>query len=605
MPLHPNDSLGPYTILEKLGEGGMGEVYKARDTRLDRTVAIKTVKGEFNERFEREAKSISALNHPNICTLHDIGEQDGIRYLVMEYVEGAMLKGPTGIDESLRIAIDIASALDAAHRQDIIHRDLKPANILLARNGAKVLDFGLAKIAKPHVPSASDETLTAALTGKGVLLGTPFYMAPEQIQGKDADPRSDIFSFGCVLYEMLTGNRAFGANNLPSVIASVLAAEPPPVSKVQPLTPPGLERVVNRCLAKDPDNRWQTARDLLLELRWLKENGLGVAAPGEAQAPAKKRWLWPGVAAALASALIALGAWVWTRPAPAVPLIRFTLKLPEGVRMQPAFLGGGPAVSPDGKFVVIPVIRNPGGASLYLRRLSSAEAEPIPGTDGGNHAFWSPDSRSIGFFSQGNLRRIEIAGGPARIVCEVLRPSGAAWHRDGFILIGTADGPIKRVPESGGQPTAVTKLGSSERAHYWPSLLPDHKRFLYVSRGGGSIEILLASLDGGPGRKVANSRYAPNYAQGKGRVGYLLQTRPPSLFALPVKEDSLETIGEPDVPMYSSNRLMSSLLSDADEMISTVAVLDAPVAVFSTSNQKLSSVRVDLSERALDTSLRL
>jgi eukaryotic-like serine/threonine-protein kinase len=322
MPLAAKTRLGPYEIIALLGTGGMGEVYEARDTRLDRTVAIKICKGRFSERFERETRAISSLNHQHICALYDIGREDSVEFLVMEYLEGESLetrlrKGALPIEEALRIAAQIASALEAAHRKGVVHRDLKPGNVMLTRSGAKLLDFGLAKMAGPVVSSKADTLgLTAAppITAQGTIVGTFQYMSPEQLEGKETDARSDIFSFGAMLYEMITGRKGFEGSSHASLIVAVMSVNPPPVSTIQPLASPALDRVVRRCLAKSPDDRWQTAGDLLSELQWISETGsnAGVPAPVAAKRRNRERmaWLAAGLAAVL---LLASLVWIATR----------------------------------------------------------------------------------------------------------------------------------------------------------------------------------------------------------------------------------------------------------------------------------------------------
>src|SRR5579863_5218786 len=328
MPLAAGTRLGPYEIQTPLGAGGMGEVYRARDSRLDRTVALKVSKREFTQRFEREARAVAALNHPHICTLFDVGPN----YLVMEYVEGAPLKGPLPVDEALRLAAQIADALDAAHRKGIVHRDLKPANVMVTKSGVKLLDFGLAKI---QTPTDTEETITKALTNEGTILGTMQYMSPEQLQGKEADARSDIFAFGLVLYEMLTGKRAFQATSQASLIGAILHTEPPPLSTLVPAPPPALERLVRKCIAKDPDNRWQSARDIAGELQWIAEGGsqAGVPAPGIDRQPGRERaaWIVAALLAVFAIAAIAVAVRHQRETSPSGQTVRFRLDLPEGI----------------------------------------------------------------------------------------------------------------------------------------------------------------------------------------------------------------------------------------------------------------------------------
>ena len=347
MPFTAGDRLGPYEILGSIGAGGMGEVWKARDTRLDRIVAIKTSAQAFSERFEREARAIAALNHPNICQIYDVGPD----HLVMEYVEGTEIKGPMPLDQALRLAIQLASALEAAHRKGITHRDLKPANVLTTKSGIKVLDFGLAKF-EPAKSVAAGVTQTRPLTAEGTIVGTLQYMAPEQVQGKVTDARSDIFSFGCVLYEMLTGKRAFRGENQATVIAAIMDREPEPIAAQQPMVPPMLERVVKKCLAKDPDDRWQTAADLKSELEWVLESGSNAAMPAPVvehrRRNARLGWLVAGVLGALLAAAAFAVFRYWSGAAPA-PVVRFEVRLPEGASWSRF---EAPHVSPDGTRVL-------------------------------------------------------------------------------------------------------------------------------------------------------------------------------------------------------------------------------------------------------------
>jgi serine/threonine protein kinase len=353
MNLYRGTKLGPYEILALIGAGGMGEVYKARDTRLDRIVAIKVSAAQFSERFEREARAVAALNHPHICTLHDVGPN----YLVMEYVEGAPIKGPLAIDQALRLGIQLAGALDAAHSKGVIHRDLKPANILLAKSGLKVLDFGLAKMERANAIAATDQTVTQALTQQGSIVGTLQYTAPEQLQGKEADARAYIFSFGCVLYELLAGKRAFDGANAASVIAAVMGAEPAPL-----LLPAALDRIVHRCLAKDPEERWQSARDLKAELEWIAGAS---AAVGVGPVGASRRSWFPWIASgALGIALVVTGIFLWraTRPVDH-PLVRLNVDLgPDAL----TGLSTTVAISPDGRRLVFPA-RGPKESSSLPR----------------------------------------------------------------------------------------------------------------------------------------------------------------------------------------------------------------------------------------------
>src|SRR6266540_3604879 len=368
MALSAGSRLGPYEVIAPLGAGGMGEVYKARDTRLERTVAIKVLpkhlsaSAEVRQRFEREAKTISQLSHPHICALYDVGNQDGVEFLVMEYLEGETLaerlsKGPLPLEQTLHYGIEIADALEKAHRQAIVHRDLKPGNVMLTKSGVKLLDFGLAKVLQPEAPV---ESLTSAptaakdVTREGTILGTLSYMAPEQLEGKKADPRTDIFALGATLYEMATGRKAFSGESQASVISSILASEPPPIATVAPLTPPALDRVVKTCLAKDPEDRWQSAGDVGKELRWIAEgSAAGLAAPAVVSSHRRfrEKLAWAAAVAA-ATAAIWLAITGSRRPAESRPAVRAFLPPPRGGQ----FLLDGPGagsltLSPDGKYL--------------------------------------------------------------------------------------------------------------------------------------------------------------------------------------------------------------------------------------------------------------
>src|SRR5215831_14102514 len=403
MALVGGTQLGPYEILQPIGAGGMGQVYKARDTRLNRTVAVKVSSLQFSDRFEREARAVAALNHPHICTLYDVGPD----YLVMEYVEGQPLKGPLPVERAVEYARQILDALDAAHRMGIVHRDLKPANVLVTKNGVKLLDFGLAKAERAKATSAAEETVTQAITLEGAIVGTLQYMAPEQLQGKGADARSDLFSFGCVLYEMLAGKRAFGGTSAPSVIAAVLGREPAPLE----VSPP-LERVVRRALAKDPEQRFQTAREVKTVLE-------GAMEPQAASAPkTTRRWQW--IAAALVVGGALAGAWGMARlhlsPA-ADRVFRLDISPPEGGR----FVGlgntvGGSALSPDGRTVAFVAAVN-GKTGLWVRALDDTTARLLPGTEGAADPVWSPDSKSIAFWAAGKVQRTDLAEAPPVTIC--------------------------------------------------------------------------------------------------------------------------------------------------------------------------------------------
>ena len=493
MSLASGTRLGPYEILAPLGAGGMGEVYRARDTRLDRSVAVKVLPShltnnpELRARFEREAKAVSSLNHPHICTLHDVGHHEGTDYLVMELVEGETLadrlrKGALPLDQTLRIGIEIADALDKAHRQGVIHRDLKPGNVMLTKSGSKLMDFGLAKLslaAEGVGTNSALPTAAAPLTGQGAILGTVPYMAPEQLEGKEADARSDLWAFGCLLYEMATGRRAFEGKSQASLISAIMDKEPPPISQLQPLTPPSLERLVKVCLAKDPDDRFQMAHDVMQELKWIGEAPSGVAGPTVgARGPTSRREVLAWTLAA--TGLFAVAGLIAAQRGPR----QFT-KAPEAIVthiLPPAdsvnSFRDGFAVSPDGRKVAFSSLSSKGERLLWVRSLDRAQPQSLAGTDGANLPFWSPDGMEIGFFAGGKLKRVRAEGGSPQTVpgYRAVRPLGGSWGRDGSILVGIDNGGISRVDAAGGQPVTVV---SSKLGGVLPFVLPDGERFLY------------------------------------------------------------------------------------------------------------------------------
>ncbi len=510
--------LGHYEILEKVGQGGMGEVYRARDTRLDRAVAIKVLPGhlsaqhDLRQRFEREARTISSLTHPRICTLYDIGDQDGTSFLVMEYLEGETLekrirKGPLPADQALRLATETAEALDRAHRQGIVHRDLKPGNIMLTKSGAKLLDFGLAKLKPPPVAASAALTEMATesrkLTEEGMILGTLQYMSPEQLEGKEADARTDIFALGAVMFEMVTGRAAFTGKSKASLIAAILAADPPPISQLQPMTPPALDRAVKRCLAKDPDERWQTARDLAAELKWIAE-GSSVGAVydrrediGAHRAPLQQRVAWALASAFLVAAIFGATAYFRLVRAPA-PVVVADVSPPQGTQFN--FLGGGPpALSPDGHAPVISARDATGKNMLWVRRLDASSAQPLPETEGAVSPFWSADNRMLGFFADRKLKVIEASGGPPVVVSDAPASGGGTWNREGTILFAADGGKgIDQVASSGGAALPVIRRDTPRYSFYFaPKFLPDGKHFLYEAANPGvAADTYFASLDG-------------------------------------------------------------------------------------------------------------
>jgi serine/threonine protein kinase len=499
MTLTSGSRLGPYEIVSAVGAGGMGEVYKARDTRLDRTVAIKVLPAhvasdpDVRQRFEREARAVAALNHPHICTLHDIGTQDGTDFLVMEYLEGETLadrltKSALPLDQALRYGIEIADALDKAHRAGIIHRDLKPGNIMLTKGGAKLLDFGLAKTGAATVAGTGLSMLPTTppnLTARGTILGTFQYMAPEQLEGLEADIRTDIFAFGAVLYEMLTGKKAFEGKSQASLIAAILDRDPPPISTVQPVTPRALDRMVSTCLAKDKDDRWQSSRDLLRELKWIAEGTSSASANAAARLPPWRHSLvLLALGLTLGGILAGAGVWLAVRPARIeTATSRFVMPAPEKVTFGTSTNSMSQALSRDGRYLVFVGSNADGTSRLWLRPLDSLTARVLPGTEGASSPFWSPDNRSVGFFSGGKLKKIDMSGGPAQTLADAPSQVGGTWNPDGVILFApSAADALYRVSSGGGAAMPVTDLDESLREvrHAWPFFLPDGRHFLFL-----------------------------------------------------------------------------------------------------------------------------
>jgi roadblock/LC7 domain-containing protein len=488
MNLSPGVRLGPYEIVAPIGAGGMGEVWRARDTRLDRSVAIKVLSAGFaadegrQARFEREAKAISQLGHPRICALYDVGNAEGHAYLVMEYLEGETLaaridRGPMPLDQVIRFGAEICDALDRAHSAGIIHRDLKPANVMITRSGTKLLDFGLAKQSAPAFDSDAVTVKQATLTGDGAILGTLMYMAPEQLRGETLDARADIFALGALLYEMASGRHAFRGTSKATTIAAILHDEPAPMESFVSDVPPAFAAVVRRCLAKDPDQRWNCVRDLSYELQHLSR-------PSVADIPAAlpmRRWA-PWVLAAAAS-LIALAAIVFAtrRPAGVDTLpIRFSFRPPANAILAFNEVAMPLALSPDGKLLAYTAWVE-GRTAILLRSLDSTDSQLIPAAAGGAWPFWSPDGKWIGFFAEGVMKRVPAAGGPAEVISGNVRGGGASWSRSGEILFhewgpGTSD-EIQHLHADGsgrGEATHAPKKWS-----IWPSFLPDDKHFLF------------------------------------------------------------------------------------------------------------------------------
>src|SRR5215472_14152578 len=542
MNLVTGTRLGPYEVLSPLGAGGMGEVYHARDTRLDRTVAVKILperlssNPERRQRFNREARAISSLSHPHICALYDVGQQDGIDYLVMEYIEGESLadrlkKGPVPLNQALSYGSQVADALDKAHRAGIVRRDLKPANIMLTRSGAKLLDFGLAKLrGKDHegdfAAQSNLPTEPISLTGEGTIVGTFQYMAPEQLEAGQVDARTDIFAFGAVLYEMITGRRAFTGKSRISLIGAILKDEPPSVSTIQPMSPPALDHIVKTCLAKDPDERWQTARDLMRELKRVSESGseAGTPAPVVVRVNNRER-AWMAATAILILALIAAFIIIaHLRQSPvSARAIRFSIPTPNLTALGDDF-----AISPDGGRLAFTATDSSGKERLWVRQLDSLSAQPLPETEEASFPFWSSDSRFIGFFVRGKLKKIDVSGGAPQTLCDAPVGRGGTWNQDGLILFAPGpSGALYRVSAAGGEAAPLTTLDQTRgNSHRWPQFLPDGRHFLYLSRQEKS-GIYVGSLDSKETRRILYSQVSAMYAP----PGYLLFVRESALMA--------------------------------------------------------------------------
>ena len=576
MPLSTGARLGPYEILSAIGAGGMGEVYKARDTRLGRDVAIKVLPAGFaadperRHRFELEARAVSALSHPHICVLFDVGSQDGIDFLVMEYLDGQSLaqrlrKGALPRAQVLEIGAQVADALASAHRRGIVHRDLKPANIMLTKSGAKLLDFGLAKLRpKPggRVADVSALSTQGPATSPGAVMGTVPYMAPEQLEGKETDARTDLFALGCVLYEMLTARRAFGGDSEASVISAIMTGEPPPLSTLQPLTPPALDRLVRRCLKKDPDDRWESARDVAEELRGISQDAVATDGVRAVMPRARRRglvWSLAAGAAVVAALALFVGLRFMRSGAPPAQPVRLTLSFPIEAPLFTGYTNTNPlALSPDGKTLVYM-----GGAGtdilLFARRLDRGDVKPIPGTAGSDEPFFSADGLEVGFFTtDGKLKKVALAGGVPITLCDVKTALRGSWGPDGTILFtpGGVNGGLWRIPSSGGEPRAVTTLAAGTGGmHMRPQILPDGEHVLFtISNRTRETSAAVVSLRTGEQRRLVeranDARYLP--------TGHLLFLRDGILFGVRFDPKRLEVSGAPvplldDVVTNSSN----------------------------------------------------
>jgi Tol biopolymer transport system component len=559
MALSAGTKLGPYEIQGALGAGGMGEVYKARDSRLERTVAIKVLpphlssSEEMRQRFEREAKTISQITHPHICALYDVGREGETEYLVMEYLEGESLadrlaRGPLPTEQLLRYGIEIADALDKAHRQGIVHRDLKPGNVMLTKGGVKLLDFGLAKF---HAgPAAAISTVSRLatemqasqpLTERGTVLGTFQYMAPEQLEGKDADSRSDIFAFGALLYEMATGKKAFTGSSQASLIGSILRDDPTAISEISPMTPPALNRVVKTCLAKDPEDRFQTAHDVKLQLQWIAEGGSQAGLPAPVVAKRKNREKLAWATAILLGAAGFAAAWVLRRPAPALP-VHASIDLPA--KMDFDTPDTNLALSPDGSVLVLAVSGGVGKRQLWLRPMDGFAVQPLAGTEDATYPFWSPDGKYIAFFAGDKLRKVPAFGGTVQTLCDAPEARGGSWSVNDVIVFAPAPfSGLMKVPAAGGTPVSVTKLGEPGASHRLPSFLPDGRHVLFLSMAAAlsdTTEIQCLDVESGKITPVARVRSEGRYAD----PGYLLFVRDGNLLAQPFDVSTAKTRGE-------------------------------------------------------------
>ena len=541
----------------------MGEVYKARDTRLDRTVAVKILPSHLSEnpeakqRFDREARTISSLNHPNICTLHDVGEQDGVDYLVMEYLEGETLadrlrKGPLPVDQVLKYGIEICEGLEKAHRSGVVHRDLKPGNIMLTKTGAKLMDFGLAKasLAGPAATSGLTATLTTPpgshpLTAQGMVVGTFQYMSPEQVEGKEADARSDIFALGAVLYEMATGKRAFEGKTVASAMAAVLERDPAPISSMQPMAPPALDRLVKTCLEKDPDERWQTAHDVRLQLRQITEgrSHAGTASSTSVMAPLATRknnrfyLRWATLALTIVAAA---AAGYFARVSHPAPPVWGGLNITGELGEEGSFV-----LSSDGRQLAYVAADPQGRLLIWVRKLDSPRGLPLEGTAGVEYPFWSADGRSVGFFADGKLKRIEADGQNLQTVCDAPNGRGGTWNRDGLIVFTpNAVGGLAKVTAAGGTAVPITQTSESMN-HRFPHFLPDGRHFLFTQAYGkhGEDGIYVGSIDS-PEFKLVSAGPSSNPAYAS---GYLLLVREGKLLAQPFDLRRLQSTGAPSL----------------------------------------------------------
>jgi Tol biopolymer transport system component len=577
MTLAAGKRLGPYEIIGPLGAGGMGEVYRAKDTRLDRTVAIKVLPThlsadpEAKQRFDREARSISSLAHPNICHLYDVGHQDGTDFLVMEFLEGETLaariqKGPLPTEQVLKVGTEICEGLEKAHKGGVVHRDLKPANIMLTKSGAKLMDFGLAKstvaVAVPNSSMTSPlgtPVSNQPLTQAGAIVGTFQYMSPEQVEGKEADARSDIFSLGTVLYEMATAHRAFDGKTMAGVMAGILERDPAPISSVQPSSPLMLDRLVKTCLAKDPDERWQTAHDVKLQLQSMREAGSQFSAAASAATTAAAAEAASAAASAqsrrnrdrtllilgtaLLTALVAGALGYMAHPTKPEAKLAAAITLPPNLIVETFNMSF--AFSPDSQSIVVVAVGEDKKSDLWIRKLDTGVPRQLAGTEGASSPFWSPDGRFVGFFAERKLKRIDVSNGAVSIICDAPAGRGGTWNKDGIILFAPSnESGLATVPASGGTPVVVTTLGTDQGTDRLPYFLPDGKHALFVHSSlqltlQGTVNIL--DLDSKKVEKLLDSDSEAQYAE----PGYILFASGGNLLAQPFNASTRKLSGEP------------------------------------------------------------
>jgi len=558
--------LGAYQIVSLLGAGGMGEVYRARDTRLDRTVALKVMPADlaadpqFRARFDREARSISQLSHPHICALYDVGEAEGTAFLVMELLQGETLadrltRGALPLKDAVKIAVEIADALAAAHRQGIVHRDLKPANIMLTKTGAKLLDFGLAKPFSPVMSltvSSTQDTVSPHLTRAGSIVGTLHYMAPEQVEGREADARSDIWALGVVMYEMITGTRPFQGASAASLIGAILKESPVAIGARQPLTPAALDDLAEHCLSKDADERWQNVSDVKHDLtsiaRTLANPG-SLAPTGRSVQPSGRRWLHAAFVSGVALAAAVLGGLASRRyPDTQTHLrpVRFEVVPSTGTALSPSPTASTAqvAVSADGRRLAFVAGKTGEPSRVWIRALDYVDAQPLPGTEGASFPFWSPDGRFVGYFAAGKLKKVDVTTGTSQVLCDVPAGRGGTWSPTGVIVFGQSASALSQVSASGGVVTPATSFEPAQEVawHYWPQFLPDGRRFLFLQRSAKPEQqgIYVGSLDSAQSTRLVSANVRGVFAS-----GHLLFVRDGLLLAQALDSEMVHLTGEP------------------------------------------------------------